>query len=90
VNLEVLIPIGVAVGAGLLFLLGVMALYAKLYRKIDQGKALIVNKMNKIEVFFTGGLVVPVVHRSEIMDISVKTIEINRRGNEGLICRRDR
>ena len=86
-NLEVLIPIGVAVGAGLLFLLGVMALYAKLYRKIDQGKALIVNKMNKIEVFFTGGLVVPVVHRSEIMDISVKTIEINRRGNEGLICR---
>jgi uncharacterized membrane protein YqiK len=87
VNLEVLIPIGVAVGAGLLFLLGVMALYAKLYRKIDQGKALIVNKMNKIEVFFTGGLVVPVVHRSEIMDISVKTIEINRRGNEGLICR---
>ena len=86
-NLEVLIPIGVAVGAGLLFLLGVMALYAKLYRKVDQGKALIVNKMNKVEVFFTGGLVIPVVHRAEIMDISVKTIEINRRGNEGLICR---
>jgi uncharacterized membrane protein YqiK len=87
VNLEVLIPIGIAVGAGLLFLLGVMALYAKLYRKVDQGKALIVNKMNKVEVFFTGGLVIPVVHRSEVMDISVKTIEINRRGNEGLICR---
>ncbi len=86
-NLEVLIPIGIAVGAVLLFLLGLMALYAKLYRKVDQGKALIVNKMNKVEVFFTGGLVIPVVHRAEVMDISVKTIEINRRGNEGLICR---
>ena len=86
-SLEVIIPIAAAAGAIIVFLLGMMALYAKLYRKIDQGKALIVNKMSKIEVFFTGGLVIPVVHRAEIMDISVKTIEINRRGNEGLICK---
>lgn len=85
-NLELLIPIGITVGSVLLFLFGLMALYAKLYRKVDQGKALIVNKMSRVEVFFTGGLVVPVVHRSEIMDISVKTIEIDRRGKEGLIC----
>ena len=84
---QVLIPVGLAVGAGLMIMLGFMALYAKLYRKVDQGKALIVNKISKVEVFFTGGLVFPVIHRSEVMDISVKTIEINRRGNEGLICR---
>jgi uncharacterized membrane protein YqiK len=68
-------------------LLGVPLLYAKLYRKVDQGRALIVNKMSTVEVFFGGGMVVPVVHRAEVMDISVKTIEIARTGKEGLICK---
>jgi len=84
---QILIMIGVTVGLVLFFGFGLIALYAKLYRKVDQGKALIVNKMSKIEVFFTGGLVVPVVHRSEIMDISVKTIDIHRTGKDGLVCR---
>jgi uncharacterized membrane protein YqiK len=79
------------IGVGFLFLvlliIGIPALYAKLYRKVDQGKALIVNKMSKVEVYFTGGLVVPVVHRAEIMDTSVKTIEIARLHKEGLICK---
>lgn len=70
-----------------LLVLGVPLLYAKLYRKVDQGRSLIVNKMSRVEVFFTGGLVIPVVHRSEVMDISVKTIEIARTGKEGLICK---
>ncbi len=70
-----------------LLVLGVPLLYAKLYRKVDQGRALIVNKMSRVEVFFTGGLVVPVVHRAEIMDISVKTIEVARMSKEGLICK---
>jgi len=84
---QTLITIGVAIGGAVFFLLGLMALYAKLYRKVDQGKALIVNKMSEVQVFFTGGLVIPVVHRHETMDISVKTIEISRMSKEGLICK---
>ncbi|MCJ8313304.1 MAG: hypothetical protein MJK11_10090 [Pseudomonadales bacterium] len=38
------------------------------------------------EVTFTGRLVLPVIHRKEIMNISLKTIEIDRRGKDGLIC----
>lgn len=57
------------------------------YRKVDQGNALIINKVRgEPEVTFTGGLVYPILHRAEVMDISVKTIEIDRRGKEGLIC----
>ncbi len=82
-----LIMIGVLALGVLLLLLGIPFLYSKLYRKVDQGRALIVNKMNKVEVNFMGGLVIPVVHRSEVMDISVKTIEIARTGTEGLICK---
>ena len=84
---QTLIKIAIAFGGVLFFILGTMALYAPLYRKVDQGKALIVNKMAEVQVFFTGGLVVPVVHRYEIMDISVKTIEIARMHKEGLICK---
>jgi len=84
---QTLITIAIAVGGLIFFALGTMALYSQLYRKIDQGKALIVNKMSEVQVFFTGGLVIPVVHRYEIMDISVKTIEIARMHKEGLICK---
>src|SRR5690606_4150456 len=84
---KIVIGAGVVLGGLLVFALGLAALYAKLYRKVDQGKALIVNKMKRNEVFFTGGLVIPVVHRAEIMDISVKPIDISRTGKEGLICR---
>ena len=57
-------------------------------RKVEQGQALIVNKGGAEPVVtFTRAFVLPVVHKAEIMDISVKTIEIDRRGSEGLICR---
>ena len=67
---------------------GTLALIARIYRKVDQGKALIVNPtVGEPKVTFTGATVIPVFNKAEIMDISVKTIEIDRRGKEGLICR---
>src|SRR5687768_11854672 len=82
--------IAIFVGAVLLliavFIVGVMI--AKFYRKVEQGKALIVNKLKaEPEVTFTGATVLPVIHKVEVMDISVKTIEIDRRAKEGLICK---
>ncbi len=63
-------------------------LVTRFYRKVDQGRALIVNTL-KVEptVTFTGAVVFPIIHRAEIMDISVRSIEIDRRGKEGLICK---
>jgi len=66
---------------------GVAVLIARFYRKVNQGQALIVNKMrNEPIVTFTGATVLPIIHRAEIMEISLKTIELERRGKEGLIC----
>ncbi|WP_313919089.1 hypothetical protein [Tahibacter sp.] len=77
-----------AVGILVVFLLGFMALVAKFYQKVDQGRAMIVNTMRaEPEVTFTGRLVIPILHRREVMDISLKTIEIERMGKEGLICK---
>ena len=81
------VTVGVAVAALLLVFLVVLFIVTRLFRKVDQGKALIVSKMRRVDVTFTGAVVLPVLHRAETMDISVKTIDISRTGKEGLICK---
>ncbi len=70
-------------GAALLLVLIGLLTLTKLFRKVEQGKALIVSKLRKVDVTFTGSVVLPVLHKAEVMDISVKTIEITRAGKEG-------
>jgi uncharacterized membrane protein YqiK len=66
---------------------GALVLVTRFYRKVDQGTALIINKVKgEPVVSFTGGVVVPIFYRAENMDISVKTVELDRRGADGLIC----
>ncbi|GGQ30664.1 SPFH domain-containing protein [Streptomyces mutabilis] len=79
--------LGIGVLVCLLLAAVVLFVVARLFRKVEQGKALIVSKMRKVDVTFTGQVVLPVLHKAEVMDISVKTIEITRAGKEGLICR---
>ncbi|EMR02068.1 flotillin family protein [Cesiribacter andamanensis] len=69
------------------FLFAIAILIARLYRKAEQGQALVVTGMFGPKVSFSGTLVWPVIQRLEVMDITVKTIMINRTGKEGLICR---
>jgi uncharacterized membrane protein YqiK len=48
---------------------------------------MIVNKMgSEPKVTFTGAIVLPIINKAEVMDLSVKTIDVSRRGKEGLIC----
>ncbi|MBJ6762613.1 hypothetical protein JGU66_17735 [Myxococcaceae bacterium JPH2] len=76
------------IGGGVIILFGIFVTVAKFYRQVDQGKVLIVNTLKSEPVVtFTGSVVLPIVHRSEVMDISLKTVEIDRRGKEGLICK---
>jgi len=85
---EQLIPIAIAVAALTVLIFGVLGILARFYRQVDQGKALIVNTLKSEPIVtFTGAVVYPVVHRAEVMDISMKTIVIDRRGKDGLICK---
>ncbi|WP_042364897.1 SPFH domain-containing protein [Streptacidiphilus neutrinimicus] len=83
----VTIGIGVLVAVLLLIGLGTLLLFGRLFRKVVQGEALIVSRPKGVGVTFTGALVLPMMHRAEVMDISVKTIEIARKGREGMICK---
>ncbi|MFD8012968.1 SPFH domain-containing protein [Streptomyces sp. NPDC058955] len=79
--------VGVLVAVVLLATVAALFVVGRLFRKVEQGKALIVSRMRKVDVTFTGQVVLPVLHKAEVMDISVKTIEISRTGRDGLICR---
>ncbi|QXV59438.1 flotillin family protein [Amycolatopsis sp. TNS106] len=83
----------ISVGAGVLIavivviLLVLLFTITRLFKKVPQGKALIISKVRRVDVTFTGAIVLPVLHKAEIMDTSVKAMEITRTGREGLICR---
>jgi uncharacterized membrane protein YqiK len=81
--------LGLIFAGGFLGLLLIMAfVVTRFLRQVDQGKAIIINTWGKgAQVSFSGVVVYPIVNRAEMMDISVKTIDIDRRGKEGLICK---
>lgn len=81
----VLMSIALSVGLVLAFTLGVTALYAKLYVKVSQGQAVVINKMAEVHVYFTGGLVLPFVHKAEFVDVSTHKLTIDRRGEDGVL-----
>ena len=71
-DLSVLMPIFIAVGAVFIFVMGFAALVKKFYIKVDQGTALIINTLrSKTKVTFTGGMVLPIIHRMDIRSGSV-------------------
>ncbi|MDF1548862.1 MAG: hypothetical protein P1P88_13645, partial [Bacteroidales bacterium] len=76
---------GIAI-AILLFVL--ISLFIKWYKKPIHGRALVRTGSGGTKIAFEKGMfVIPVLHRLEIMDITLKTISIERMGGNGLICK---
>lgn len=76
-------------GIGLLIIfIGFVLLVARAHKKVPQGKALIRTGFGGAQVALDSGMfVIPILHKVEEMDISLKTIEVHRAGSEGLICK---
>lgn len=86
-DLSVLMPLVFGVGIFFVILMGLAALFKAFYIKVEQGTALIVNDMSaQPKVHFTGALVYPIIYKKELMKISLITLEVDRRGKDGLIC----
>lgn len=86
-NLEQILPFLTIGGVIIVMLLGIVGLFKAFYIKVPQGTALIVNDMSSTpKVHFTGALVYPVIYKKEFMRISLITLEVDRRGKDGLIC----
>ncbi|NCC50157.1 MAG: flotillin family protein [Spartobacteria bacterium] len=76
----------IVIGVLFVLVMGMLAMLVKCYHKVHQGSAIIRNGWGGRKVSFAGIFVLPIIHHRELMDISVKRIEIDRTGSEGLVC----
>lgn len=76
------------IGGIVFFLFIILFAFATFYKKIPHGKAIVRTGVGGGKVAFNAGMyVIPILHRMEIMDISVKKLQIDRLENDGLICK---
>lgn len=73
--------------ATIVVIIGLLVWIVSMYKKIIQGKVIVRTGAGGTKVFYNAGLVVPVLHKMEIMDISVKKLDVERTGSNGLICK---
>lgn len=84
----VLEHMGVVLIIGVIILFfGIIAMFARFYHKASQGQALVKTGLGGVTVNFNSMFVIPVLHKLEIMDISLKTIQVERIGKDGLVCK---
>ena len=75
-------------GIIILMLFALSAAFNRFYRKVGPEEAMVVTGFGGLKVGTgTGIWVVPILQRFEQIDLSVKRIEIMRRGEAGLICK---
>ncbi len=87
-DMALLMPLLVGFVVVVAFIFGLFGLFKAFYIKVPQGTALIVNDLSAMpKVHFTGALVYPVIYKKEFMKISLITLEVDRRGKDGLICK---
>jgi len=79
--------LGGGVGFLLLVIVGFLVALAKFYRKVGPEQAIVRSGVSGMKAMTGKGIfVIPILHRAEVMDLSLKRIEIKRRGEAGLIC----
>ena len=80
--------LGIGIGILLFLIIVYFAIIAMFYKKVPQGKALVRTGRKGTHVGTDEGIyVIPVFHKLEIMDISVKKIQIERLAKDGLVCK---
>ena len=84
--MDILIIVGVVVVLAFIFIMAMLLMLKAFYYKVEPGTALIINGVSKIDVRFDGGIIWPIINKKELMRISLITLEVDRRGKEGLIC----
>lgn len=79
--------VGVVIVSVFVLAVGIMVMVIRCWKKVEQGTALIITGAKNPTVHFSKAILLPLVRQAEIMDISVRRIEIFRHGSEGLVCK---
>lgn len=74
--------------ATVLFIVAIVILVSRCYQKVGPDEAIVRTGHGGMRVATASGVMVfPIIHRSEKMDLTLRSFEIAREGAEGLICR---
>jgi len=87
-DLSGIVPVLIFAGSVFAIIMALLSIVKAWYVKVPQGTALIVNGLGVIpKVSFTGAIVFPIIYKKELMKVSLITLDVDRRGNDGLICK---
>src|SRR5215510_8011226 len=75
------------VALAVIALLALGVLFSMFIRKIQPGKAGVIVGLGGTRVSFDWMLRVPIIQTLELVDISVKKLDIHRKGKDGLVCK---
>ncbi len=82
------LTLGSAIIVSILAVVGFGFGFSRFYRKVGPEEAILRSGVSGLRVATGSGIwVVPILHRAEQMDLSLKRIEIGRKGSAGLICK---
>lgn len=79
--------LGITTGATLVMVVGAALLYGRAVVKAEQGHALVVSRPNGDDVRFGSTVVLPLIHRAEVIDLRAQTLVIDRQAERGVSCR---
>lgn len=74
------------VGGIVAFVVFEMLMLLLCYRKPSQGQAIIRSGLGGSFVSFSGKFVLPILHKAQYLDVTLKRLVIDRQGSEALIC----
>ncbi|MCU0711403.1 MAG: flotillin family protein [Pirellula sp.] len=87
-SIQWLVYVAIVIGFLALGLFAFFTIASNFYVKVGPDEAIVRTGYGGIKVVIDGGtIVVPVLHRYEKMDLTLKSFEIAREGSEGLICK---
>ena len=82
--MEIVAAAAAALVATLLSTGGAALVLRRSYRRVGPGEALVLYTPREPRVKFVGALVFPVLHRAETVDLTLKVLRLQRRGEDAL------
>lgn len=70
-----------------LIMIGIGAFMTTLYHKVEQGQALIKSGAGGTEVSLNGMIIIPILHKAEYIDITLKKITLNHKNHDRLVTK---
>ena len=78
----------ITIGMIAFMILSIMGAFLSFYKKVPQGKAIIRTGAGGPLIAYDRGIfVIPILHKMEFLDISLKKIEITKMNEESLVCK---